>query len=146
MRKNPEYKCKSFESVNTEMVKEYNQTFHPLYESAICFLQNIPHAIEKTPDSDEAMKQLRCIGYNDKLVNFIRAALDSYRETTLSKLKNCKEYNIDKKTLSKAMQCLADNGIEPDECCTVLQAICYILLGIEIEDYIPEETLPGESF
>lgn len=57
-----------------------------------------------------------------------------------------KEYNIDKNTLSKAIQCLADNGIEPDECCTVLQAICYILLGIEIEDYIPEGTLPGESF
>ncbi len=36
------------------------------------------------------------------------------------------------KKLEDANKCLADNGIEPDECETVLQALCYILLDLEI--------------
>ena len=34
------------------------------------------------------------------------------------------------------MRCLEDNGIEPDETAIVLQALCYILLDIEIENII----------
>lgn len=37
---------------------------------------------------------------------------------------------------SKAEQCLIDNGIEPDEASTVLQALGYILLD---EELYPEE-------
>lgn len=40
--------------------------------------------------------------------------------------------NIDKTKLKKAAQCLIDNGIEPDEAETVLQAIGYILLDKEL--------------
>lgn len=36
--------------------------------------------------------------------------------------------------LQKAKQCLRDNGIEENKCATVLQAICYILLDVEIYD------------
>lgn len=36
--------------------------------------------------------------------------------------------------LQKAKRCLRDNGIEEDECATVLQALCYILLDVEIYD------------
>ena len=39
--------------------------------------------------------------------------------------------NIDETKLKKAAQCLIDNGIEPDEAETVLQAIGYILLDKE---------------
>lgn len=38
--------------------------------------------------------------------------------------------------ISKAEQCLIDNGIEPDEASTVLQALGYILLD---EELYPEE-------
>lgn len=38
--------------------------------------------------------------------------------------------------ISKAEQCLIDNGIEPDESSTVLQALGYILLD---EELYPEE-------
>lgn len=41
--------------------------------------------------------------------------------------------------IQKALQCLADNGIEEGECAIVLQALCYILMDIEIEDLLEEE-------
>lgn len=34
--------------------------------------------------------------------------------------------------IKKAIQCLIDNGIEPDEAQTVLQAIGYILMNEEL--------------
>ena len=34
--------------------------------------------------------------------------------------------------IEKALQCLIDNGIEPDEAETVLQAIGYILMNEEL--------------
>lgn len=40
--------------------------------------------------------------------------------------------NIDESKLKKAEQCLIDNGIEPDEAETVLQALGYILLDKEL--------------
>ena len=51
---------------------------------------------------------------------------------------------LDRNSLNKAMQCLCDNGIEKDECGTVLQALCYILLDTEIEGLIPEDYFLGE--
>lgn len=45
-------------------------------------------------------------------------------------------YVIDKETIKKAEQVLIDNGIEPDEADTVLQAIGYVLLD---EELYPEE-------
>lgn len=41
--------------------------------------------------------------------------------------------------VKKALQCLLDNGIDTDECPTVLQALCYILIDKEIEDILLEE-------
>ena len=38
----------------------------------------------------------------------------------------------------KAIKVLADNGIEPDECATVLQAVGYALLGVELEPALGE--------
>lgn len=45
---------------------------------------------------------------------------------------------IDQSIIKKAEQCLIDNGVEPDEACTVLQALGYILLD--------EELYPEDSF
>ena len=44
--------------------------------------------------------------------------------------------NINKEKVLKAQQCLADNGIEPDETATVLQALGYILLDLELDEYL----------
>lgn len=46
---------------------------------------------------------------------------------------NCE---INEEQINKAMRCLVDNGIETDEACTVLQALGYILLDVEL---FPEE-------
>lgn len=43
---------------------------------------------------------------------------------------------INEEQINNAMQCLVDNGIETDEACTVLQALGYILLDVEL---FPEE-------
>lgn len=40
---------------------------------------------------------------------------------------------------NKAKQCLIDNRIETDEANIVLQALCYILLDEETEQYFEEE-------
>lgn len=40
-------------------------------------------------------------------------------------------------TRKRAEQCLIDNGVEADEACTVLQALGYILMDVEL---YPEET------
>jgi hypothetical protein len=50
-----------------------------------------------------------------------------------------KLFTITSVTQSKfdaAKKCLADNGIEKDETDTVLQALCYILLDIETEQFM----------
>lgn len=39
---------------------------------------------------------------------------------------------------NKAKQCLIDNGIEIDEAEIVLQALCYILLNEETEQFFTE--------
>ena len=41
--------------------------------------------------------------------------------------------------IQKALQCLADNGIEKGECAVVLQALCYILMDTEIETLLQDE-------
>ena len=46
---------------------------------------------------------------------------------------------ITKDKFNKAKQCLIDNGIEYDEAEIVLQALCYILLGEETEQYFDEK-------
>lgn len=40
--------------------------------------------------------------------------------------------HIRKEDIEKAEHCLVDNGVDPDEVCTVLQAIGYILLDEEL--------------
>lgn len=47
--------------------------------------------------------------------------------------------NIDESKLKKAEQCLIDNGIEPDEAETVLQALGYILLDKELSPTSKED-------
>lgn len=45
---------------------------------------------------------------------------------------------VNQQSFDKAKQCLIDNGIEPDETETVLQALCYILLDEETEQFFKE--------
>ena len=41
--------------------------------------------------------------------------------------------------LMEAAQILIENGMSTDDACVVLQAQCYILLDLEIDDYISQE-------
>ena len=40
--------------------------------------------------------------------------------------------HVRKGDIEKAERCLIDNGIEADEVCTVLQALGYIMLDVEL--------------
>ena len=44
-----------------------------------------------------------------------------------------------REVFKKAKQCLIDNGIEVDEAEVVLQALCYILLNEETEQFFKED-------
>ena len=52
----------------------------------------------------------------------------TYWEDTY-KLRNI--LHVDEEKMQKAMECLAENGVEEDECDTVMQALFYILFDME---------------
>jgi hypothetical protein len=65
----------------------------------------------------------------NKLVMSQAPSMDYVRgwNNAVSDMRSCIKNN-----LSKAEQCLVDNGIEPDEAPVVLQALGYILLDEEL--------------
>jgi hypothetical protein len=75
--------------------------------------------------SDEAETVLQAIGYI--LLDKELYPADKEGEACVNMA-----ISINEAKLKKAEQCLIDNGIEPDEAETVLQAIGYILLDKEL--------------
>ena len=70
--------------------KEYNDEYYPKIEAAQSFLQCFEHAIKKTDSYDEVMKQLRCIGYSEELIQTLSFALECYRRTLVAECKKNK--------------------------------------------------------
>ena len=79
--------------------------------------------IDNGLEPDEAETVLQAIGYI--LLGYILLDKELYPADKEG------EACVNEAKLKKATQCLIDNGIEPDEAKTVLQAIGYILLGKE---------------
>jgi hypothetical protein len=97
---------------------------------------------------------LDTLGYTRDLLNQSNAALkDSngnieYWRETCTKEQEKKKYwmeqydkllistSVTQSKFNAAKRCLADNGIEEDETDTVLQALCYILLDVETEQFM----------
>lgn len=52
---------------------------------------------------------------------------------------------ITKEQFDKARRCLIQNGVERDEAETVLQALCYILMGEETEQYFDDDMYPYDG-
>lgn len=48
----------------------------------------------------------------------------------------CHILQLNKGDFIRCQQCLCDNGVSADETATVLQALCYMLLGVETEDLL----------
>ncbi len=61
---------------------------------------------------------------------------ESAHEEVVDKVITVDAEGITPEQINAAMQCLIDNGIEQDEAATVLQALGYILLDVEL---FPEE-------
>lgn len=64
-------------------VQEYNKEFLPKIDHANGFICNLEHAMQKTSDYDECMKQLQCIGWDEELKETIKTALEYYRKSML---------------------------------------------------------------
>ena len=75
-------------------VREYNTIYIPKIETASTFLYALPHAMQKSGAYEEAMHQLRCIGWNDELVQTFNAALNCYQQSLLDQVKDEKNNNI----------------------------------------------------
>ena len=71
-------------------VKDYNEEYYPKIEAAHSFLQCFDHAIKKTDAYDDVMKQLRCIGWSEELIQTLSSALECYRNTLIAE---CKKNN-----------------------------------------------------
>lgn len=76
-------------------VQEYNKEFLPIIDHANGFICNLEHAMQKTSDYEESMKQLQCIGWDNELKETIKTALEFYRKSTLD---NDVDTTGDKKT------------------------------------------------
>lgn len=69
------------------ILKENNNTVIHKIDSALGFIWCIDHAMQKTEDYENAMHQLKYIGYSKETVKTIELALDLYRKSILDKLK-----------------------------------------------------------
>ena len=50
-----------------------------------------------------------------------------------------RKIKVTQETFNKEKQCLIDNGIDANEANIVLQALCYILMDEETEQYFQED-------
>jgi hypothetical protein len=67
-------------------VKEYNEIYHPKIERIECFFLGLNHAMQKTEDYENAMLQLRCIGYSEEMKESVLSILKDYKKSLLDKL------------------------------------------------------------
>ena len=56
-------------------IKEYNTQIEPKLRHADVCVANLFNAIQKTTEEDDAMHQLKCLGWNEEIVTIIRTAL-----------------------------------------------------------------------
>lgn len=75
-------------------VKEYNTKHLSRINAAKIFLHALPHAMQKSGAYEEAMHQLRCIGWSDELVQTFKDALNCYHQSLLDQLKDERNNNI----------------------------------------------------
>lgn len=69
-------------------VQKYNDEYYPKIEAACSFLQCFEHALQKTGSYDEVVRQLRCIGWSEELMQTLSTALECYRNTLIAECKN----------------------------------------------------------
>ena len=67
-------------------IKDYNTILYPRISCATVFVNGIEHAMQKTDNPDEILKQLACIGWSDECKETILAALECYKEILLQQV------------------------------------------------------------
>lgn len=74
-----------FEGLPRMTVRDYNEEFLPKIDTASVFIHSLNHAIAKTNDVDECMRQLGCIGWSEECKETIKIALEYYRISVLKR-------------------------------------------------------------
>lgn len=71
--------------------KEYNEEYYWACDGAYCFVAGLEHAMQKTGAFEEAMHQLRCLGWPEHRETLL-TAIEVYREVVKSKIPGCDHY------------------------------------------------------
>ena len=67
-------------------VQEYNEKWYPLINNTEVILHALEHNIKKAESPEEALSNLRLLGWNDELKAFIQQAVSVYRQQLLDQL------------------------------------------------------------
>lgn len=67
-------------------VKEYNEIWYPLINNSGVFLHALEHNIKKAESPEEALSNLRIIGWGPELQKFLGDAVSAYRKVLLEQI------------------------------------------------------------
>jgi hypothetical protein len=90
-------------------------------------------------DSPKRFAQEKGYGFAARLLGDVDESDEAAMKFSEILFENGKKSVMNKDKYAGAIKVLTDNGIEPDEAPTVLQALCYVLIDEEIDKYMEEK-------
>jgi hypothetical protein len=111
--------------------KEYNEKYRWDCDGAYCFVKGLEHAMQKSGAYEEAMHQLRCMGWPECQETLL-TAIEVYREVVKSKIpghshyefrhvvhcKDCKHWQESVDGVTRWCPLLRDKEVNADDFCS----------------------------
>ncbi len=69
-------------------VKEYNEVWYPLINNSGVFLHALEHNIKKAESPEEALSNLRILGWGSELKKFMDDAVSAYQKILIEQVKS----------------------------------------------------------
>lgn len=82
-------------------VKEYNEVWYPLINNSAVFLGALEHNIKKAESPEEALANLRILGWGPELKKFMNDAVNAYQKELLSQIKANNNENVAKTEIKR---------------------------------------------
>lgn len=67
-------------------VKEYNEVWYPKISHSLTLLHALEHNVKKAESPEEALSNLRLLGWYSELQKFMEDAIAVYRQSILSQI------------------------------------------------------------
>lgn len=67
-------------------VKEYNEVWYPKISNSLILLHALEHNIKKAESPEEALLNLRLLGWSSELQKFMEDAIAVYKQSILSQI------------------------------------------------------------